>query len=142
MRKNFSILIICFAIFFQAEAQSIKIHISGIRNKTGSLQLMFFKCQKQFEDDKPFLIKRFSKNNVQNGEFKTEININPGIYGIVLLDDENDSENMEYKYIKIPKEGFGFSNYVHSGLFRPTFNDFCFELKNETVQIEIKTKYM
>jgi uncharacterized protein (DUF2141 family) len=50
---------------------------------------------------------------------------------------------MEYNFIGIPKEGFGFSDYYHSGLTKPKFDAFKFTLEKEKKKkITIKVRYM
>lgn len=71
----------------------------------------------------------------------TYADIKPGIYGIAILDDENKNEKMDYGLI-LPKEGFGFSDYYHTGMKRPKFDSFDFVLKNEIKSVEIKVRYL
>jgi len=60
--------------------------------------------------------------------------------GFVILDDENGKMNY---LLKIPREGFGFSNYLHKGIKVPTFNDFSFTVeKNKTIEINVTMKYL
>jgi uncharacterized protein (DUF2141 family) len=54
--------------------------------------------------------------------------IQPGTYGIALLDDEDINGKFDYMLI-FPKEGVGFSNDDQHGIHRPVFNDFSFLLK-------------
>ena len=50
---------------------------------------------------------------------------------------------MDYNFLGIPKEGFGFSNYYHTGLTKPKLNSFAFEvLENKNTKVEVKMKYM
>lgn len=141
MKKITAFIILAAFTISGVYAQTLNIKVCGIRNSNGSLQLMFYQNQKTFEDDKPFLIKRFSKTNIKKGEFNSKISLSPGTYGIVLLDDENNSRQMEYYLFKIPDEGYGFSNYYHSGLTRPKFKDFSFTLANDELDIKIVAKY-
>jgi uncharacterized protein (DUF2141 family) len=49
---------------------------------------------------------------------------------------------MEYNFLGLPRKGFGFSNYIHKGIHRPSFNDFSFVInKNETKVITVQLKY-
>ena len=59
------------------------------------------------------------------------------------MDDENFNGKMDYNFIGIPKEGFGFSNYYHSGLTKPKLKSFAFEvIENKNTKVEVKMKYM
>ena len=83
------------------------------------------------------------KTKISNGTLLVEVKLEPGKYGISLLDDENFNGKMDYNFIGIPKEGFGFSNYYHSGLTKPKLKSFLFEvIENKNTKVEVKMKYM
>ncbi len=58
-----------------------------------------------------------------------------------LLDDENADGEMEYSWIGLPREGYGFSNYYHTGLIKPSFYDFDFILGKKNKFVQVKMKY-
>lgn len=122
-------------------AQTVELKIGQIKNKKGHLQLMFYKNTQSFKDDKPYEIKRFCKDTIKDGCMCLKFDFDIGEYGIILLDDENNTEDMEYNFFGIPKEGFGFAGYYHRGLRRPRFDDFKFELKDEVRKMKIKIRY-
>lgn len=68
--------------------------------------------------------------------------LDPGTYGITLLDDENKNGEMEKNVIGIPKEGFGFSNFFMEKKKKPSFSDFKTNIKGEGDKVQIKVKYM
>jgi len=71
------------------------------------------------------------------------LTLEPGTYGLTLLDDENMSSLMEYNFIGIPKEGFGFSDYYHTGIKKPKFDQFKFTIKeNEKRTINIRIRHI
>ena len=59
-----------------------------------------------------------------------------------MLDDENNDTEMEYNWVGIPQEGFGFSDYYHTGLSRPVLADFDFVLGEEGKAVTMKIRYM
>lgn len=54
---------------------------------------------------------------------------------------KNNNGEMDFG-LMLPKEGFGFSNYIHSGLSRPDFEDFQFTVGTQSTKVKIQTKYM
>jgi uncharacterized protein (DUF2141 family) len=83
------------------------------------------------------------KKDISSGEMKVKFDLPPGTYGIALVDDENSDGVMEYNRLGIPKEGFGFSDYYHTGLKKPKFNSFSFTLeKGQKKSIKIKVRYI
>lgn len=137
------LIIITFLLFASLlKAQSIKININGIREKDGNIRLVFYKDSKSFDEEKAFLIKEVSKSTLVNGHVTvTYTDIKPGTYGIAILDDENQNDKMDYGMI-LPKEGFGFSNYYHTGMTRPKFESFDFVLDKKDITVEIKLRYL
>ena len=109
-------------------AQDVEVIITGIRAEKGQIVIGVFKDNESFRKEESFLEKRFVKNGISNGEMRVKFSLEPGIYGLSLLDDENSDGKMEYNFARLPKEGFGFSDYYHTGLTRPKFDSFKFNI--------------
>jgi uncharacterized protein (DUF2141 family) len=103
---------------------TIPIVVKNIKNSKGRLSIGVFKDASSFEEEKPHKIILVSKKDLVNGTLKSSIEIESGIYGLSILDDENSDYKMEYNMIGMPKEGFGFSNYYHTGFTKPNFKQF------------------
>ncbi|MDG1237980.1 MAG: DUF2141 domain-containing protein [Flavobacteriales bacterium] len=117
------------------------LNVSEIRNKNGVLRIGIYKDDSTFQEEKPFLVKSLSKDKLIDGKLTFSFSIDVGEFGIALLDDENENGEMDYSFF-IPQEGFGFSNYFHSGLRMPTFENFKFMVtKNNSTKINLIIKY-
>jgi uncharacterized protein (DUF2141 family) len=124
-------------------AQDVEVTITGIRSEKGQIVIGFFKDDATFQKEDAFLSKKFPKKDIKNGEMKVQFSMDPGLFGLSLLDDENSSGLMEYNFLGIPKEGFGFSDYYHTGIKKPKFDAFKFTLtKDQNKKITIKIRYM
>ncbi len=123
-------------------SQTLKISITGLRNNSGSVILGFYNNDKAFAAETPLFTKVESKattvNHVLTLNYK---DIKPGTYGVVMLDDENNNNKMDYGWI-LPEEGYGFSNYNHFGLTKPKVSKFSFTITNENKVVEIKVQYL
>jgi uncharacterized protein (DUF2141 family) len=120
---------------------NVKVIIKGIKSEKGKLVLAIFKDQEGFKSKKP--INRLELNKSDLEEIEVVLKLDLGTYGISVLDDENSNNKMDYNFIGIPKEGFGFSNYYHEGLSKPHFDRFKFEINNRAVElIDIRLRYM
>jgi uncharacterized protein (DUF2141 family) len=74
---------------------------------------------------------------------RVRFTLEPGIYGLSLLDDENKDGKMEYNFLRLPREGFGFSDYYHTGFTKPKFDSFKFNIdQNQKRIITIRIRYM
>jgi uncharacterized protein (DUF2141 family) len=125
------------------KSQNIEVSISGIKSTNGQVLISVFKNNESFQAEKPFISKKFEKKNIVNGEMTVAFNLERGIYGLALLDDEDNNNKMDYNFFGMPEEGFGFSNYYFKGFIKPIFDTFKFEVKNNQKQkILIRTRYM
>ncbi|MCG8453179.1 MAG: DUF2141 domain-containing protein [Spirochaetales bacterium] len=67
----------------------------------------------------------------------------PGNYVIGLLHDEDQDLAMDYGFLGIPLEGYGFSGTKNAPLFPPQFRQVAFDLESNDVQTtEIQLKYL
>ena len=130
------------SLFFCLGAQTVKLEIRNIKTIKGSIQLMFYKNAESFDNDCPFMIKRFPKDSINDGCVTLSIYLPKGEYGIILLDDENDSEEMENNILGLPKEGFGFAGYHHRGLRRPSYEAFKFRLEGGVKKMGLRVRYL
>ena len=126
-----------------AQIQNLQVTISGLKNTKGQVVLNVFKDNDTYLKEAPFKKITADKNQVANGAMSVTIPLEPGVYGITLIDDENKSGAMEHNLLKMPKEGFGFSNFFLTKMSRPTFNDFKINVAaSGDNKAEIKVKYM
>jgi uncharacterized protein (DUF2141 family) len=123
-------------------AQSLDIRIENIRSSEGTIFLAFFRDNASFLVEKPFMIKKFCKQSLASGCLSVCVEMEPGLYGIALLDDENKDDKMEYNWLGIPREGFGFSDFYAKGFKRPVFSDFDFILTDSNKIIHIVIRYI
>lgn len=124
-----------------AKEVDLTLHFSKIRNSKGTIRVCAFKNQQTFEDDIPYRVKIFKKDGLKNGNLTLSMKVHEGVCGIAILDDENNDQEMEFGLI-LPKEGFGFSNYVHSGMSRPKFENFKFLVNdNKTNSAKVVVTY-
>ncbi len=123
------------------QAQTVNVTVSNIKSTQGQIIIAVFKDQQGFKDEKPVSRQKFPKSAVSKGVLKVTLDVPVGTYGLALVDDENNSGKMEKNMLGIPKEGVGFSNFYLSGMSKPTFNDFKFEVKPPSVAVECKIRY-
>lgn len=125
----------------KAESHTLTVKITNIRNDKGWIQLQIYKDEKSFEDEKPWKQTHISKKDFNGNGLVYRISGFPeGTYGLALLDDENKNEEMDYKWL-MPTEGFGFSDYYHTGWSKPVFNSFKFDF-NADKTVEMKIRYI
>ena len=123
----------------KASTLTITIKITNIRNSKGRIQLQIYRNQESFAKEVPWKSTYISKKEMAGHTIVHKIaGFKPGIYGLALLDDENNNTKMDYGWV-MPKEGFGFSDYYHTAWSKPKFNDFKFHLKaNKSVTMRVR----
>jgi len=122
---------------------SITVTIKDIKTPKGQILMGIYKDDASFDKEIPYKKVQAFKTKISNGTLQVEVKLEPGKYGISLMDDENFNGKMDYNFIGIPKEGFGFSNYYHTGLTKPKLNSFSFEVvENKNIKVEVPMKYM
>ncbi|MBC7390468.1 MAG: DUF2141 domain-containing protein [Opitutaceae bacterium] len=122
-----------------AQILEVKVNITNMRSQKGKILLSVFKDSKSFDDEKPYKNFVFDKNHLTSGSLTVICSLEQGTYGFTLVDDENNSNELDKNMIGMPKEGFGFSNFFLEKLQKPSFDEFKFDLKsNRTIIIKIK----
>lgn len=144
--SKFSLL--TFILFFTSALDSnasdtvpLTLNFDGIKNTTGHIIITVYKNAEEFKAEKPFMLKTYSKQNMNNGKLKAPVYLPEGTYGIAVLDDKNKDNEMNYTMLGMPKEGFGFANYYHSGFSYPKFSDFAFQhqkAKNKPATVKLR----
>ena len=121
----------------------ISVTIKDIKTPNGQILMGIYKDGVSFDKEIAYKKVQAFKTKISNGTLVVEVKLEPGKYGISLMDDENFNGKMDYNFIGIPKEGFGFSNYYHTGLTKPKLKSFSFEvIENKNTKVEVKMKYM
>jgi len=134
------LLFICLASYIQSQRVT-EIKVTDIRSAKGKILLNVFKDNASYDDEKPYKKLIFDKKEIINGTLVLHCDLEPGVYGFTMVDDENDNGKIDKNFIGIPKEGFGFSNFFMEKMKKPTFDDFKVDLKSQP-KIVIKVKYM
>jgi len=126
---------------FTVIQQKTEITITGLKSGKGKVIIQVFKDDTAYQDQKPFKNFIFDKKAMANGALKVQFEVEPGIYGFTMVDDENGNGHIDKNFIGIPKEGFGFSNFFMEKMKKPLFNEFKTDLKTQS-KIVMKVKYM
>ena len=137
---SFIIFMLIGSYAFTSAPDNITLEIKQLRSAKGNLIIGVFKDGESFKNEKPFKRLTIQKPKPVKGSCAVSLTLEPGVYGISILDDENANDEMDYNMIGIPKEGFGFSNYYHTALSRPKFESFKLKIENRE-KIAIRMKY-
>ena len=135
------IFALCLLSAFEIEKTTLEIRISNIRNRYGVVRISVYTAPVQYPYN-PWRTYTVSKDSLRAGVIQTTIrDLEPGIYGLCFLDDENRSGQMENNMIGIPLEGFGFANNVKPFLKRPDYSHVLFRLNPGANHMDLITRY-
>ncbi len=138
------IILFCFILFVSSDlsSQNVEVTVTGIRSEKGQIAIGVFTDDESFQKDKAILEVQFPKKELKNGSMTVSFSLEPGTWGLALLDDVNSNRSMEYNFLGIPKEGFGFSGYYHTGFSKPKFDDFRITVvEGQKMKITVRMKY-
>ncbi len=124
--------------FAQKSQGTLTVEITGFENDNGTARILIFNNAKYFpEDDKHAYDKKVTKIKNNKATFTFE-NIPYGTYAIAVLHDENDNMKMDYNFLGVPKEDYGFSNNARAVLKAPSFEDCSFTVNSAYKKITIE----
>lgn len=145
MRRTLTAIMFLLAVVLPAGiyAQNIEVTITGIRSDRGQIAVGIFRDNETFHREEAYIELQFKKQEMKDGTMLICFSLEPGVYGLTLLDDENSNRKMEYNFLHIPREGFGFSGYYHTGLTLPKFDSFKFTVEpGQTKRITVRLRYL
>ena len=136
-------MLVCgFLMLFNARAQQVKVKVTEVKSAKGKIVIIVFKDHETFEEERSFRRIAFSKDSLKNGTIELRFTLEPGVYGITLLDDEDSNGVMNKNFIGLPKEGFGFSNYYLNKMRLPHFDEFKTTIYAGENVVWIRLKYI
>ena len=65
-----------------------------------------------------------------------------GTYAVKVYHDENSNEKLDTNWVRMPKEGFGFSNNVMGRFGPPSFDAAKFEFSQPLQRVEIEIRHL
>lgn len=119
----------------QAVAADLTVKISDINQGKGHVMVGLYSGAEAFSQGKTSFGTRVKADNEQEQVvFK---DLPAGEYAIKIYQDENSNQKLDFNFIGIPKEGYGYSNNV--GRFgRPKYQEAKFTVEEKTeIQIEL-----
>jgi uncharacterized protein (DUF2141 family) len=119
----------------QAHAADLTVNISDVSQGKGHIMVGLYSGADAFSQGITSFGSRVKADNEQEQVvFK---DVPAGEYAIKIYQDENSNQKLDFNFIGIPKEGYGFSNNV--GRFgRPEYQEAKFTVEEKTeIQIEL-----
>jgi uncharacterized protein (DUF2141 family) len=128
MRTSLIFSIISFILlnisYGQNNKYELTLIVKNIRNDKGRLAAQLLNEEKQQIEGRHIYIKDKVASTVYH-------NLPQGKYAIRIFHDENQNNKMDFNWIKIPKEGYGFSGNPKSHFRSPDIKELLFLLDSD-----------
>jgi uncharacterized protein (DUF2141 family) len=119
---------------------SLTLEVSGLRNNRGNLAIALFDSAATFPDHKQArhaALVRSSQKPVK----VVFSGLKPGKYAAAVLHDENQNNQMDFNFLGMPLEGYGFSNDAPVLFGPPSFAAAAVTLSPKPTRAPIKLRY-
>ena len=120
---------------------NLRVKVDGCRNNKGEIRASLFKDEKGYPRDDEQIYRKSRARVEKNSATVVFEELLPGIYALVLFQDENMNGKVDRNFIGIPKEGVGFSNNERAKFAPPSFKDCKFEFSRAKPEISIQLVY-
>ncbi|NLR94510.1 DUF2141 domain-containing protein [Flammeovirga agarivorans] len=130
MKTTFLLSLICIVhTFFSLKTTTIIIHVKGIENTQGKIQVGLYDNSNDFPKYGQH-IEGVSVEPSTGDVYITLENIPEGEYAIAVWHDENEDKELNTNWVGKPTEKYGFSNNVFGTFAPPKFKDASFSIEN------------
>lgn len=121
------------------KALKLVVRITGLRNERGRLAVALFDGEAGFPKQQHAIEGQVVPIQQRSGT-ATFNGLGPGRYAVAVLHDENNNDKMDFSWIGVPQEGFGFSRDARVVLGPPDFEDAAVRVSSSS-RIWIKARY-
>jgi uncharacterized protein (DUF2141 family) len=119
---------------------TLRVTVSGARNDKGRLAVALFASGADFPAQERALqgqLGSFSRGTAT----VTFRGLRPGLYAVAVLHDENSNSKMDFNFLGMPLEGYGFSNDAAATFGPPSFDAAAFRLVAPHSRVSIRLRY-
>lgn len=118
----------------------LTVRISQLRNAKGHVAVALFASAADFPNQAHAFRGKLAK--ITGGRASVVFDdLAPGIYAVAVLHDENANAKMDFNFLGMPLEGYGFSNDASGILGPPSFQAAAFTLLPRASGIAVKLRY-
>jgi uncharacterized protein (DUF2141 family) len=121
---------------------ALQIQVVGLRSNNGRVGCSLYNSPNGFPRDESKIIKHAWAPAQNNQGTCTFSGLAPGTYAVAIFHDENSNGKMDYNFLGIPKEGFGFTKDPTVTISAPSFQACSFNYSGAPLTEVIHIKYM
>jgi uncharacterized protein (DUF2141 family) len=119
---------------------SLTVRIQGLKNDRGQVAVALFARAEGFpRSERAF---RGQLARIEGGRALVSFrSLRPGTYAVAVLHDENQNNKMDFNFLGMPLEGYGFSNDASALFGPPSFQRASFRLLPRPSAVTISARY-
>ena len=118
------------------------LEVSNIRNTNGEILIAMFNQPEGFPEDEDRFYRADTIWSISGSTERCVFrNLTFGEYAITLMHDENSDGKMEYSWIGMPQEGYGFSTNYRPKLRAPKFEETSFDFTHDRQIVKVELIY-
>jgi uncharacterized protein (DUF2141 family) len=130
------------AVLAQSSCPGIHVKILDIKNSTGAVACALFESSDGFPNEYLRSATQIMFIKIRDRQARCEFeDIPPGTYALAVVHDENMNGQIDANWMKIPKEGYGFSNDAKAVFGAPSFSDASFSYDGQNLDLTISLNY-
>jgi uncharacterized protein (DUF2141 family) len=119
---------------------ALTVRVHGLSSDRGRVAVALFASAEAFPDHKRALAGQLAR--IEKGRAAVRFaGVRPGLYAVAVLHDENENAKMDFNFLGMPLEGYGFSNDASAPFGPPSFKAASFTLKPRDSFISVQTRY-
>ena len=124
----------------RAGGVELTVRVKGLKNDRGQVAVALFDSAASFPRQERAL--RGQVVRIAGGRSQvTFAYLQPGTYAVAILHDENQNQKMDFNFLGMPLEGYGFSNDASALFGPPSFERAAFRLLPRASAISINGRY-
>lgn len=121
-------------------AAALTVEVKGLRNDRGRLAVALFDSAASFPTRERAV--RGQIVRIQGGRAAVTFrDLRPAVYALAVLHDENGNDKMDFNFLGMPLEGYGFSNDAAVLFGPPSFASAAFRLLPRPSVMSISARY-
>lgn len=124
----------------KSKTTTLSVSVKGLRNDKGRVAVALFNRSKEFPDQQHAFQGKVVKSSKKRALVKFS-SLPPGTYALAILHDENKNDKMDFNFLGMPLEGYGFSNDASEMFGPPSFEDASFKVSGEKTSHTVTAQY-
>jgi uncharacterized protein (DUF2141 family) len=118
----------------------LTVRVQALKNGRGQVAVALFASASGFPQRERAI--RGELARIEGGRSQVTFRaLRPGTYAVAILHDENENAKMDFNFLGMPLEGYGFSNDVSALFGPPSFERAAFRLLPRPSAVSITARY-